>query len=168
MIRISGLILALLLVAPQKPETGKIKSTVDKSADFAAFQTYTWLKGQPANDQAVHKAIVAAVDSELAALGLRKVESGASDVTVRYMAVRSSYVDLDKLDEVERKGGDSREATHSIGRLAVLVEHPMSARRFWTADTVQVLDAAAGERDALIKEVVSQMFATWPTRSGRR
>jgi hypothetical protein len=116
MIRISGLILAVLLVAPQKPETGKIKSTFDKSADFAAFQTYTWLKGQPANDRATHTAIVAAVDSELSALGLRKVESGSSDVTVRYMAVRSSYVDLDKIAEIERKGGDSREATHSVGR----------------------------------------------------
>jgi hypothetical protein len=168
MIRITGLILALLLVAPQKPETGKIKSTVDKSVDFAAFQTYTWLKGQPANDQAVHKAIVAAVDSELGALGLRKVESGASDVTVRYMAVRSSYVDLDRLDEVERKGGDSRQATHSVGRLVVVVEHPMSARRFWTADTVQILDPEPGERDAMIKGVVSQMFANWPTRNQRR
>jgi hypothetical protein len=84
------------------------------------------------------------------------------------MAVRSSYVDLDKIAEIERKGGDSREATHSVGRLVVLVEHPVSARRFWAADTVQLLDPAPGERDAMIKEVVSQMFATWPTRAQRR
>ena len=92
MIRFGGLMLALLLVAQGRPATGKVNSTFDKSVDFKTFQTYGWIAGQNAFDPAAHKTIVSAIDAEMAALGLKKVEGRAGQVTVRYLAVRSTSV----------------------------------------------------------------------------
>ena len=59
----------------------------DRSAPFARFKTYTWIKGTPVNDALNDKRIVSAIDSQLAAKGFTKVnEGGTADVLVAYHA----------------------------------------------------------------------------------
>jgi hypothetical protein len=53
----------------------------DESVDFSRYHTYTWQEGTPAGNPQVQVWIVGAVDRELAAAGLRKVE-GAADLYV--------------------------------------------------------------------------------------
>jgi hypothetical protein len=164
MIRFGGLMLALLLVAQGRPATGKVNSTFDKSADFKSLQTYGWIAGQNAFDPAAHKAIVAAIDAEMAALGLKKVEGRTGQVTVRYLAVRSTSVDLDKLEQLERKGADPAGANVTVGRLIIALEDATSNRRLWAADSVEAVDPAAADREETVKRVVARMFETYPTR----
>ena len=57
MMRIGGLLLLLLFVAQGRPATGKVNSAFDKSADFKAVQSYSWVAGQQAFDPSVHKSI---------------------------------------------------------------------------------------------------------------
>lgn len=168
MIRFGGLMLALLLVAQGRPATGKVNSTFDKSADFKSLQTYGWIAGQNAFDPAAHKAIVAAIDAEMAALGLKKVEGRTGQVTVRYLAVRSTSVDLDKLEQLERKGADPAGANVTVGRLIIALEDAKSSRRLWAADSVEVVDPAAADREETVKRVVARMFETYPTRQKGR
>jgi len=62
----------------------KIKTGYDKSADFSSFKTYTWTQQQPSPIQPlVATVIVADIDHELSAKGLRKVEKDP-DVLVSY------------------------------------------------------------------------------------
>jgi hypothetical protein len=64
----------------------KIKTGHDKSADFSGFKTYAWTQQQPSPIQPlVATVIVADIDHELAAKGLRKVEKDP-DVLVSYYA----------------------------------------------------------------------------------
>src|ERR1044071_6151676 len=59
----------------------------DRSAPFARFKTYSWVKGTPVNDALNDKRIVSAIDSQLAAKGFTKVdERGTADVLVAYHA----------------------------------------------------------------------------------
>jgi hypothetical protein len=168
MIRFGGLMLAVLLVSQGRPAPGKVNSTFDKSVDFKTFQTYGWIAGQNAFDPAAHTAIVAAVDAEMAALGLKKVEGRAGQVTVRYLAVRSTSVDLNKLEALERKGADPAGANLTVGRLIIALEDAKSSSRLWAADSVEAVDPAAADREATIKRVVARMFETYPTRQKAR
>jgi DNA-binding PucR family transcriptional regulator len=165
MIRFGGLMLALLLVAQGRPAPGKVNSTFDKAVDFKTFQTYGWIAGQNAFDPAAHKAIVAAIDAEMASLGLKKVEGRAGQVTVRYLAVRSTSVDLDKLEALERKGADPAGADVTVGRLVIALEDAKSNRRLWAADSVEPVDPKAADREDTVKRVVARMFETYPTRA---
>jgi hypothetical protein len=167
MMRIGGLMVLLMLVAQGRPAPGKINSTYDKAAAFTTFKTYGWIAGQPAIDPAVNKTIVAAIDAEMAALGLTKVEGRAGDVTLRYLAVRSTSVDLDKLEALEKQGGDTAGADVTVGRLVIVMEDKAS-RRIWAADGVERLNPAVAERDQAIKGIVTRMFETYPTRLAKK
>jgi hypothetical protein len=160
--------LVLALVTQGRPATGKVNSTYDKTADFKTFQTYGWIQGQHAFNPDAHKAIVAAVDGEMTAIGLRKVEGRSGDVTVRYLAVRSTSVDLDKLHELEKTGGAAAGANYSVGRLVIIMEDARSNRQLWAADGLERLDPAAGAIEEAVKRVVSRMFETYPTQQKRR
>ena len=163
MMRIGGLMVLLLVVAQGRPAPGKINSTYDKAATFSSFKTYGWIAGQPAFDPAVNKTIIAAIDGEMATLGLKKVEGRAGDVTLRYLAVRSTSVDLDKLEALEKQGGDKAGADVTVGRLIIVMEDKAN-RRLWAADGVERLNPAVAERDQAIKGIVARMFETYPTR----
>ncbi len=58
----------------------------DPSANFGAYHTYVWKNTTPAQNPLVDQRIVTAVDEQLAAKGLRKADSGASDLFVTYHA----------------------------------------------------------------------------------
>ena len=166
MMRIGGLMVLLMFVAQAqgRPAPGKVNSTFDKTAAFTTFKTYGWIAGQPAFDPAAHKAIVAAIDAEMTAVGLKKVEGGTGDVTLRYLAVRSTSVDIEKLAALEKQGGDQAGANYTVGRLVIVMEDAKSSRRLWAADGVERLNPAVAERDQAIKAVVTRMFETYPTR----
>jgi Domain of unknown function (DUF4136) len=165
MMRIGGLMILLLFVAQGRPATGKVNSSYDKTAAFATFKTYGWIAGQPAFDPAAHKAIVSAIDAEMTALGLKKVEGRAGDVTLRYLAVRSTSVDLEKLEAIEKQGGDAAGANYTVGRLVIVMEDAKSSRRLWAADGIERLNPGVADRDQTIAGVVARMFETYPTRA---
>ena len=78
-------VLAALLF-PCMAAAQKIKSGYDKSADFSSFKTYAWTQQQPSPIQPlVATVIVADIDHELTARGLRKVDKDP-DLLVAYYA----------------------------------------------------------------------------------
>lgn len=162
MIRVGALLL-LLFVSQGRPATGKVNSTFDKSADFNALKSYSWMAGQNAFDPAVHKAIVSAIDGEMTSLGLKKTDGGG-DVTIRYLAVRSTSVDLDKLDALEKQKADPAGADVTVGRLVIVLDGAKSGKRLWAADSVERLNPATSDREAAVKSMVGRMFETYPTR----
>jgi hypothetical protein len=59
----------------------------DKTARFASYRTYAWVRGTELGDPFSHQRIVSAVDAQLAAKGLAKVGMDAGpDVYVAYHA----------------------------------------------------------------------------------
>jgi Domain of unknown function (DUF4136) len=162
MLRLGGLMMLMLFVAQGRPAPGKVNSTYDKSANFQTLKTYSWVQGQPAFDPSVDKTIVAAVDSEMSALGFTKAAS--ADVTIRYLAVRSTSIDLEKLAAIEKSGGDKAGADYTVGRLVIAMQDAKTSKQLWAADCVERLNPAVAERDATIKQVATRMFETYPTK----
>jgi hypothetical protein len=68
------IISALILVAALTVNAQKVKVGSDPAADFSKFRTYSWDEGMLANP-IVRQHIVMAVDKELAAKGIQKVEA---------------------------------------------------------------------------------------------
>ena len=152
-------LLAVLLLAPQ--EIGKVGSTVDKKVDFTAFHTYAWEKGHEAYDPTTHKTIVDAIDAEMATLGLKKVDAGKGDITVRYHAVRGTDVDLDMLRKLQKEGGGAG-ADKTIGSLAVVTYAPKGTEPLWEAHGRSQLSSDPKVREQEIRSAVAALFKTYP------
>src|SRR5262245_27262569 len=91
--------LMLLLLSPQK--IGEVETHYDKKANFSAFHTYAWAKGHDAFDPEAHKAIIAAFEQQMTALGFKKADAAGADVFLTYHTVRGSEVDLKTLDKLQ-------------------------------------------------------------------
>jgi len=84
----SLIVLALLVLSTLTVNAQKVKVSSDPACDFSKYKTYTWDQGTLANP-IIKQYIVAAVDKEMAAKGLRKVENDA-DLTLTSLTATES------------------------------------------------------------------------------
>src|SRR5689334_15169257 len=84
-LRLATAALACLL-APALAMAQKTSYDYDKTANFAGYRTYAHKQGTPVGQQLIDDRIVAAIDAELAAKGMRKVESNPDVFVVYHMA----------------------------------------------------------------------------------
>jgi hypothetical protein len=85
-----------------------------KGVDFSRFKTYQWKESQqPADDPTNHLRITRAVESELEAKGLEKVDPGKADLKVRYYGKVSK-----KLKSSSRAAG----STWEPGNLRTMID----------------------------------------------
>jgi len=159
-----GLLLLSLMLQGSTP--AKVEVTFDAKADFAAFHTYTWTRGYDAFNPNVHKAIVEALEAQMAAIGFTKVASGG-DVTLAYYTVGSTNVDLKALDKAQ-KAGDSNVPTRTLGRLVVAMRKPTTGKpdneTLWTAATREFVDSDPVKMKETVGLVATRLFDTYPGR----
>jgi hypothetical protein len=74
--RASLLVLLAAFVAAGPAHAVRVSVDHDKDADFSRYQTYTRAPGTPAKSELNQKRIDAALDAQLAAKGLKRVDSG--------------------------------------------------------------------------------------------
>jgi len=146
---------------------GKVETTVDKKANFAAFRTYSWGPGYNAERAETHKLIVAACDAEMLKSGFTKVATGA-DVTLSYYTVKSTYVDVKALDKAQRSGPGDAAATSVVGRLVVIMRSGTPAQQVWSASTREFVDPAPAKLAATIQTAAARLFETYPGRKPAR
>jgi hypothetical protein len=81
-------VVALLVLAFGDAFSQDVRYNFDKDTDFAKFKTYKWvaLKDAAKVNDILDKEIRAAIDTELAAKGLNKVETDKADLFVGYQA----------------------------------------------------------------------------------
>jgi len=155
-------VLLLVVAVPglaQMPKYG-VTTTADKDTDFSTFKTYTWEPGWQTYDKAVHAQIVAAVDRELAALGLSKQASGPSDVVVTYASLRRTDVDLNSKPTV----GHGGRKQYDVGTLVLLLREPETRKELFRARVDKPIEAEPAKMQAVIDSAIAEMFAKYPTR----
>ena len=150
-----------LLVAAQTPPIGKVDSTFDKKANFAALRTYAWTPGSHAFNPEAHKIIVAALEAEMAGLGFTKAASGA-DVTLAYHTTTVANIDFKDLDKAEREGRSGAVATKEIGKLVVVMRSAPAREQIWSAATREYVDRDVEKLGATIRVVTKRLFDTYP------
>ena len=154
-----AIVLAGAVVQAQNVNTlrTEVKTDVDKKIDFKAFKTYAWEKGQISADPVSHKIVVAAVDAELAALGLTR-QDAKGDVLVRYHAVGRTDVDLKNAKK------DGTGPTSDVGKVAVELLGGTSFKQVWMATTEERLSKDPAARDTDIRRAITRLFTAYPGR----
>jgi len=141
----------------------------DKTADFSKFKTYEWGPGHPALDPAWDKAIIAAIDKELAAKGMKKASPGS--VVVAYHAVQREDVDISTFDnKAPAKGAERADASIvKVGTLAIDLRETASRKVVWRAAAEKALAKVGdAERDALVAKLVANIFALYPPAPAKK
>jgi len=151
-----------LLVHAQSDAIGKVESSFDKKADFAALHTYTWSGGAHALNPEAHRLVVAAFEKEMSALGFKQVTSGA-DVTLSYYNITSTDVDLKKLEEATRAG--TVPPTKTRARMMVVMRSPATRGEIWSAITREYVEP--DQLAATVQRVAERLFATYPAKKPR-
>ena len=160
--RLSAAVVCALLAGvleAQTPKYGVVVNVDDKKADFASFKTYAWQRGQASFDKAIDSQIVAAVDDELAKLGLAKGTGDAVDVLVTYASTNRTDVDLK--GKADASGVRPK---YRVGTLVVALLNPKTRNRLLRLRVDQPIDAEPEVLQATIRNVVTQMFEHYPTR----
>jgi hypothetical protein len=151
-----------LLVHAQSDAIGKVESSFDKKADFAALHTYTWSGGAHALNPEADRLVVAAFEKEMSALGFKQVTSGA-DVTLSYYNITSTDVDLKKLEEATRAG--SVPSTKTRARMMIVMRSPATRGEIWSAITREYVEP--DQLAATVQRVAERLFATYPGKKPR-
>jgi Domain of unknown function (DUF4136) len=144
-------------VTAQTPKY-RVTVTVDKSADFSTIHTYAWTTGWSSHAPDVDRHIHAAIDRELQAVGLARVDAGESDVQVTYASLSRVDVDLhSKMDPVTKMRRE-----YPVGSLVVMLLEPQTRRELFKARADKPLDT--GTIESIVDGIVAEMFAKYPGR----
>jgi hypothetical protein len=152
----------------------EISYDFDRSANFAAIKTYAWVTGHSVKDDLNHKRIVAAIDAQLAARGLSKVEQGASpDALVTYHVGFAR--DLQVTGYGSTWGGyrsrpiSARTEQITVGTLAVDMMDAKTKSVIWRGAATRDMDVDASpeKREKNLNKAAEKMFEHYPTTGGK-
>ena len=104
---------AILIAGPTAAVAQRYGATVQVAdkGELAVAKTYIWTTTHPAMIKSVDAQIRAAVDRELAAIGLTRVESGEADV-------EATYASVSRLDgDVKTKTADGKVPLQPVGTI---------------------------------------------------
>ena len=169
-------ITAAILSLPTVALAQKTSYDFDKTATFSGYKTYALKDGTKVGNPLIDDRIVAAIESQLAAKGLKK--SDAPDVTVVY------HIAFDKQQDISaystgagphgyRWGGgwgatttDVRVREILIGTLVIDVADAKKSELVWRGMGVKEVDTQAkpDKRDKNINQAVEKIFKNYPPK----
>src|SRR3954468_15196315 len=150
-----ALIIALAsTVGAQTPKYG-VTVTTDDKVDFSKFKSYSWENGWQTYDRAVHANIQAAVDRQLASVGLEKHAAAPADLIVTYASLRRIDVDL----KSKPSGKDGTRRQYDVGTLVVLLLEPGTRNELFRGRVAQPIEIAPDKVRAVVDAAVADMFA---------
>lgn len=167
---------------------GGTSSTVDYNPDtnFAEYRTYNWVPAGSseaagaASDQLIDSRIRNAVESELTARGMSKVDLPQADMAVGYQVTSQDNVSYNTVSSgwgggYGRRGrvgwgvGSSTtyETTYTDGTIILALFDNSERELIWQGSATSTLDpgASAGERTEQVQKAVAKMMEEYPPGS---
>ena len=145
------------------------KTTVDwdhNVTDFSTFKTYSWIKPvQPTPNPLMDQRITAAIDSQLAAKGLQKDESGG-DLLVTYSAGIRRETSAVATGGGWRMGGMARidPVVENKGTLVVDLSGGQNRNLIWRGVAADTLSDNPDKNSKKIEKVMDKMFKNYPPK----
>jgi hypothetical protein len=147
----------------------------DRTAQFVRFKTYAWTHGTELTDELNHARVVRAIESQLAAKGLIRVEaSAAADVLVAYHASFDKNLQISAFSSGwggPRFGGlrSGTATTQEIlfGTLLVEMTDTSTRKVVWRGMASGDVDASARpeKREKNINKAAKKVFKNYPPQS---
>lgn len=151
----------------------------DRSANFSAYKTYEWKDYQQVGvgEQILERDIKRAVDAQLAAKGLRRVESGG-DLFVGYQAAISQEKEFNSLGGWGGPGwggpwgwGNTRVTTSTIdvGKLIIGLFDPTTKHLVWRGSASKTLDIKKDpdKNYRALEKAMARLFRNYPPHGGK-
>ena len=148
----------------------KVATDYDRAANFAPLKTYSWRPGTPLPNPLMSERVIAAVDAQLKAKGLTRVESGG-DVTVTYHASSEKNMDVQSFSSggaYSCWGGCTTSTTVTpvhVGTLIVDVVDTKSDKMLWRGSVNDTISSNPSENEKKVNEGVKKMFANFPPKA---
>jgi Domain of unknown function (DUF4136) len=161
---------AILLLVICEVTLAKVTVDWDKNADFNNLKTYAWARGTPAQNPLMDQRIVEAVDQQLTAKGLQKVDTPANaDLVVVYHAAVGTETQLNTTDMGPGwgwrwSGGMSTTTVEKIptGQLTVDIGDPKTKKLLWLGNAKGTLSDKPEKNAEKINSAVKEMFKKFP------
>jgi uncharacterized protein DUF4136 len=159
-------LLLTILLAPLGAFAQKINVDWDhNNTDFSKYKTYTWVKPvRPASNPFMNDRIIAAVDAQLAAKGMRKVESDG-DMLVTYNAgVKEERSAMTTGMGGWRMGGMGRidPIVENVGTLVVDLSDASQKKLMWRGTATDTLSDKSDKNSKKIDKAVEKLFKKYP------
>ncbi len=151
----------------------KITTDWDQDADFAKYQTYAWSEGAPAPNPIMDQRIVTAIESELAAQGIEKVDSNP-DLYVSYYASAKEdkhyYSDSFGYGYGRRWGGGmgtttTREVTTVKGTLMVDIWDAKEKMLIWRGTSTDTVTDNPEKNSKKVHKSMEKLFQKYPPKN---
>ena len=169
------------LLAPAVVLAQKTSYDYDKSANFASYKTYAFKDGTKVGQPLIDDRIVAAIEAQLAAKGLKKVDANP-DVFVVYHTAFDKQKDISTFSSGYgggyggygwRYGGGWAGGTSTtqvrdilIGTLVIDLADAAKGQMVWRGMAVKEVDTQAKpeKRDKSINNAVTKIFKNYPPK----
>lgn len=145
----------------------------DKGADFSSYKTYAWVRGAELTDELNHKRVVAAIDSQLAAKGMIRVEATANpDMLISYNATFGKDLQIRGFSSgIGYRYGASRSGSASVnevvvGTLTVNMVDAKTRSLVWRGVATRDVDtkASAEKRDKNVNKAAEKLLRNYPPK----
>jgi hypothetical protein len=171
-----ALSLSFLLATTGSALAQKVNVDWDKAASFSGYKTYVWAKGTPAKNPMMGDRIVQDVDAQLAAKGLRKVETAeGADLVVLYHAGTDTETRMNTIDtgmygagwgRWGYGGGMGSSTTYVdkilVGQLIVDIGDVKNKKYVWRGTANATIPSKPEKGAQLINKAVVKMFQKFP------
>jgi Domain of unknown function (DUF4136) len=146
----------------------------DRAADFSRYKTYSWTRGTELTDELNHARVVRAVDAQLTAKGLTRVDPNAlPDVLVAYHASLERSLEIQGFSHGWGPFGLGPDRTGSVrvqpvlvGNLVVDLIDARTNAMVWRAVASSDVNPATTpqKRDQNIAKATEKMFDHYPPK----
>lgn len=173
---------AALLLVPALALAQKVTFDYSKSANFASYKTYATKDGTKVGQPLIDERIASAIDAQLAAKGLKKVDANP-DVVVVYHVAFDKQKDISTFSSGYGGGygpygygwgggwGGTTTSTQVrdilIGTLVIDMADVKANQMVWRGMGVKEIDTTAkpDKRDKSINKAVEKIFKNYPPKA---
>jgi len=156
--------LVLLLIATnafgQKVTTDSMPGT-----DWSKFHTYSWGEGTAASDPLTAQKIVAAIDAQLSAKGLKKVDSDPDLIVIYHTATdQQKSLNWSSMGGFGRFGGmgSAQVDTVVVGQLKVDIANAKAKQFLWRGTATDTVSDNPQKLTKAINKALTKMFQKFP------
>ena len=157
-----------LVVSPVKAQ--KVTTDFAPGTDFSQYHTYTWGEGRPARDPLIGQRIVAGIEAQLAAKGLRKAAEGEGvDLIVVYQTATDTHTEINTYNSGGWYGwgwgGGFSQTTVSkipVGELIVDLGDVKNRKFVWRGKATSTISSKPEKVNKMLDKALVKMFENYP------